>query len=275
MLMYDPILKKLNSARFSVVLLSLLSLAACSFSSRDGAPKRQVNVADIPDAVPKHEPRSTGGNPSSYSVFGKTYYVMQSANNYVERGIASWYGTKFHGNKTSNGETYDMYKMTAAHKSLPIPTYVEVTNLKNGKKVILRVNDRGPFHHNRIIDLSYVAAKKLGIVGTGTGFVEVRSINPSTWQKEKLQPVRNTPVENQNYDALYIQAGAFASQHNATILKRQLNALFPNKTVQLAQNSQDRLFRVRVGPLSSVDEADRVAQTISDNGYPTPHVIIE
>ena len=200
---------------------------------------------------------------------------MQDGNNYVERGIASWYGTKFHGNKTSNGETYSMYKMTAAHKSLPIPTYVQVTNLKNGKKIIVRVNDRGPFHHNRIIDLSYVAAKKLGIVGTGTGFVEVRSINPSTWQREQQQPIRRTSLAPNSYDSLYIQAGAFASQHNASKLKRQLHALFPKQTIQLAQNTQDQLFRVRVGPLSTVDEADRVVQTISDNGYPEPHVILE
>jgi rare lipoprotein A len=202
---------------------------------------------------------------------------MQSSDNYVERGIASWYGTKFHGNKTSSGEAYSMYKMTAAHKTLPIPTYVQVTNLKNGKRVIVRVNDRGPFHNNRIIDLSYVAAKKLGIVGTGTGFVEVRSINPHTWQREKSQPTRHVAETSPaaSYDTLYIQAGAFASQHNASKLKRQLNALFPHQTIQLAQNSQDRLFRVRVGPLASVDEADRIAQTISDNGYPTPHVILE
>lgn len=275
MLMYDPIQKYTNrTARFSIITITILSLAACSFS-RDGAPKRHVNVADIPDAKPKVEPRSTGGNPSSYKVFGKTYYVMQDGSNYIERGIASWYGTKFHGNKTSNGETYSMYKMTAAHKSLPIPTYVQVTNLKNGKTVIVRVNDRGPFHQNRIIDLSYVAAKKLGIVGTGTGFVEVRSINPTTWKGKKQQPVQRTSLAPNSYDNLYIQAGAFTSQHNASKLKRQLNALFPNKTIQLAQNSQDQLYRVRVGPIATVDEADRVAQTISENGYPAPHVILE
>ena len=264
-----------NTVRISLSVVTLLVLTACSFSARDSAPTRHVNVANIPDAKPKIEPRSKGGNPSSYSVFGKTYYVMADGSNYVERGIASWYGTKFHGNKTSNGEIYDMYGMTAAHKSLPIPTYVQVTNLKNGKKVILRVNDRGPFHASRIIDLSYVAAKKLGITGTGTGFVEVRSINPRTWQQDKRQPSKRTTVAADSFDSLYIQAGAFSSQYNASKLKKQLNALFPNKTIQLAQNAQDQLFRVRVGPLSTVDEADRVAQIISDNGYPTPHVILE
>ena len=269
---YDPI--AIRTTRLLITTITIISLTACSFS-RDGAPRRHVNVAKIPNAKPKVEPRSAAGNPSSYKVFGKTYHVMQDGSGYVERGIASWYGTKFHGNKTSNGETYSMYKMTAAHKSLPIPTYVEVTNLNNGRKVIVRVNDRGPFHENRIIDLSYVAAKKLGIVGTGTGIVEVRSIDPTTWQQKKKQPARYVRTAAHHYDALYIQAGAFTSQHNANKLKRQLNALFPNKTIQLAQNSQDRLYRVRVGPISTVAEADRVAQTISDNGYPAPHVIIE
>jgi len=259
----------------TLALLALLSQTACSFTKKDSAPKRDVNVANIPDAKPRVEPRSPGGNPSSYSVFGKTYYVMADGSNYVERGIASWYGTKFHGNKTSNGEIYDMYKMTAAHKSLPLPTYVQVTNLKSGKKIIVRVNDRGPFHSSRIIDLSYVAAKKLGITGTGTGFVEVRSINPRTWQKEKQKPPKVSTLPAETFDALYIQAGAFTSQHNASKLQQQLNDLFPEQTVQLAQNNQDRLFRVRVGPLSTVDEADRVARIISDNGYPTPHVILE
>ncbi len=266
---------RISLPAFTLLVFTFLSLAACSFSSKDRAPRRDVNVANIPDAKPRVEPRSAGGNPSSYSVFGKTYYVMADGSHYVERGIASWYGTKFHGNKTSNGETYDMYEMTAAHKTLPIPIYVQVTNLKNGRKVILRVNDRGPFHANRIIDLSYVAAKKLGIIGTGTGFVEVRSINPRTWQQEKYRPTKTTTVAADTFDTLYIQAGAFTSQYNATQLKNQLNALFPDQTIQLAQNSQDQLFRVRVGPLSTVDEADRVAQIISDNGYPTPHVILE
>lgn len=275
MLNYDPVNDKVaRNLRLTALAVILLATTACSFSSRDGAPKRHVNVANIPDAKPRVEPRSSGGNPSSYKVFGKTYYVMQHSKNYVERGIASWYGTKFHGNRTSNGEIYDMYKMTAAHKSLPIPTYVQVSNLKNGKSVIVRVNDRGPFHNNRIIDLSYVAAKKLGITGIGTGFVEVRAIDPRTWKQEAKKPVQRTSLSS-SYDSLYIQAGAFASQHNAAKLQRQLNALFPDKTVRLAQNDQDQLYRVRVGPIPTVDEADRVAQTISDNGYPDPHVVLE
>ncbi len=264
--------------RNASILLLCSAISACTFGSkRDAAPKRHVNVANIPDAVPRIEPKSKGGNPKSYKVFGKTYTVMNSAEGYVERGIASWYGTAFHGNKTSNGETYSMYQMTAAHKSLPIPTYVQVRNLKNGKSIVVRVNDRGPFHHNRIIDLSYVAAKKLGIAGSGTGLVEVRSINPRSWnqdQQAKAIRVSNNKARA-SFDSLFIQAGAFASQHNASQLQKQLHSLFPNKSIQLAKNDQDQLFRVRIGPIKSVEEADRIAQTISDNGHPTPHVIIE
>jgi rare lipoprotein A len=155
---------------------------------------------------------------------------------------------------------------------------VLVTNLKNGREVIVRVNDRGPFHPNRIIDLSYVAAKKLGIVGTGTGFVEVRSIDPETWEKEKqASKLATAPkaVKASNFNTLYIQAGAFSSKHNATQLKQDLHELFPNRPVTLAFNDGDNLYRVRIGPIPSVEEADRIAEKISGNGYPAPHVVID
>ena len=169
--------------------------------------------------------------------------------------------------------------MTAAHKTLPIPAYVHVTNLKNGREIIVRVNDRGPFHPNRIIDLSYVAAKKLGIVGHGTGFVEIRSIDPRTWHKHKhlykRQVTKTSPVKAKSFETLFIQAGAFTSRHNASKLQQRLNQLFPNRSVTLAFAETDNLYRVRIGPIPSVDEADKIAQTISDNGYPTPHVVLE
>ncbi len=260
-------------------LLGCLSLTGCSFTRyHDGGPRTEINVASIPDAVPRVEPRSANGNPPSYTVLGHTYHVMQSSRGYVERGIASWYGTKFHGRTTSSGEIYSMYKMTAAHKTLPIPSYVEVTNLENGRKVVVRVNDRGPFHPNRIIDLSYVAAKKLGIASSGTGLVEVRSIDPRYWRPERSAPapVKATyhpPLKPEN--TLYIQAGAFASRYNAEQLKKKLGVLLPKQNVQMAYLASDKLYRVRIGPLSNVDTADKVAQTISNNGYPEPHVVIE
>jgi len=151
--------------RFLIIFIPWL-LVACSTPVTDSGPSGYVDVSGIPDAIPRNEPLSRGGNQASYEVFGKRYYVLNSAEGFTERGVASWYGNKFHGNQTSNGEIYDMYAMTAAHKRLPLPSYVRVTNLKNQRSVVVRVNDRGPFHKGRIIDLSYVAAKKLGITNS-------------------------------------------------------------------------------------------------------------
>lgn len=260
-------------------LLACLALNGCSVTRyRDGGPQRTVDVSRIPNAVPRVEPLSSKANPRSYTVLGHTYHVLRSAKGYVARGIASWYGSKFHGRTTSDGEIYSMFKMTAAHKTLPIPSYAQVTNLKNGRKVIVRINDRGPFHPNRIIDLSYVAAKKLGIASRGTGLVEVRSIDPRTWRRERFTP---KPVQakyrppHKAKNVLYLQAGAFASRYNAERLKKKLNALLPHRQVHLAYLRSDKLYRVRVGPLPNVGEADKVAQIISDNGYPEPNVVIE
>lgn len=170
-----------------VLLLSLLVLQGCSLLRRGpettpkppaGVPKPPRDLASIPDAVPRAEPRSRYGNPETYEVFGKKYRVMKSARGHVERGLASWYGPGFHAERTSSGEPYNMYSMTAAHKTLPIPSYVRVTHLGNGRSIVVRVNDRGPFVGNRIIDLSYTAAYKLGMIGSGTAPVEIRVLQP-------------------------------------------------------------------------------------------------
>ena len=153
---------------------------------RDDGPPRGVSKSDveaIPDAVPKLEPLSETGN-RPYKALGKKYYPVKSALGYSERGVASWYGKKFHGARTSSGEKYDMLAMTAAHRTLPLPTYVKVRSLQNGKSVIVKVNDRGPFLHNRLIDLSYAAAYKLGVVSTGTGLVEVTTVTPASYQQQ-------------------------------------------------------------------------------------------
>jgi len=170
---------------FFIFLIAILALSGCSVKKpkkRDGGPKHiPPHILKIPDAVPRVEPLSKHGNHyknNSYVALKKRYKVMKSSKGYRARGIASWYGTQFHGRKTSNGERYNMYAMTAAHPTLPLPTYARVTNLENGKSVVVKINDRGPFHANRIIDLSYTAAAKLGIIGRGTGHVEVRSIDP-------------------------------------------------------------------------------------------------
>ena len=167
-----------------------LPSGASFFSKQDSAPAHPVDVSNVTNAIPRVEPHSRYGNPESYVVFGQRYYVKKSSLNHVERGVASWYGTKFHGKRTSSGEPYDMLAMTAAHKSLPLPTYAEVTNLENGRKIIVKINDRGPFKKNRIIDLSYAAAIKLDITKAGTGLVEVRAIDPT-------QPQQQTPPATQ------------------------------------------------------------------------------
>ena len=168
--------------RLSVLVLVLMSLGACSSGGRyyqDDGPPRTVppEVLNTPDAVPRSEPPGAKGN-KPYTALGNTYYPLSSARGYVATGSASWYGTKYHGQTTSSGEIYDMYKMTAAHPTLPLPSYVRVTNLQSRKSVVVRVNDRGPFLNNRIIDVSYAAAARLGILATGTGQVEVKTVFP-------------------------------------------------------------------------------------------------
>ncbi|MFT5575521.1 MAG: rare lipoprotein A, partial [Bermanella sp.] len=182
-------------------LLSALLLAACSVvdgprpvsQQRDGAPIRQISGDLLADAVPRHEVITASGNTSPYVVFGKRYELMTNYLGYREQGVASWYGTKFHGRLTSNGEVYDLYKMTAAHKTLPIPVYVRVTNLENNRSVIVRVNDRGPFHGDRLIDLSYAAAVKLGYADKGTARVEIEVIEPDNNQEKGSGRVAASP----------------------------------------------------------------------------------
>ena len=283
----------------------IVACATYRSSPKDSAPT-DVQKAELPDdAVPRHEPRSKYGNPKSYVVFGKRYYTLPSSNGYVERGIASWYGKKFHGRRTSSGETYNMYEMTAAHKELPLPTYVQVTNLKNGRQVILRVNDRGPFHGNRIIDLSYSAASKLGIVREGTGLVEVRALDPSNYSahsrkvknissasknnSENLEITEQEAVNNKddadNTDAnsvaeanpqVFIQVGAFGERENANQLVNQLSALNLGEVSvsSIIKNSQ-QLHRVRIGPLSTIELADKTVAQLTSMGMNDHRVVIE
>jgi len=173
------------SGCLSLLLLVLLA-GGCATGPATDAKRRLIDPDTVPDAVPKDEPLSKYGNPPSYEVFGKRYYTRPSSQDFVERGIASWYGEDFHGKRASSGETYDMFAMTAAHKELPLPTYARVTNLENGRSVVVKINDRGPFHANRVIDLSWVAASKLRITAKGTGLVEVRAIDPAN--PEALPP---------------------------------------------------------------------------------------
>ena len=267
--------------RKSLPILLALFITACSglhkkggYFEDDGPPKRtSVDIASIDDAVPRTEPLSGYGN-RPYIVYGKTYYPLRDANGYKERGVASWYGKKFHGRRTSSGEPYDMYAMTAAHKTLPLPSYVQVQNLKNGRSVIVRVNDRGPFIDNRIIDLSFSAATKLGIVGTGTGIVEVALVGAATTElpDPAPTPTGQTPAPPR----LYLQVGAFTSRENAANLQSrlrpaQLGPIFITSKFQ----GNVRMFRVRVGPLASVAESDRLVQRAMEYGIADAHIVIE
>ena len=221
-------------------------------------PQPPTDVTAIPNAVPRAEPRSAKGNPPFYEVLGKRYFVLPTAAGYAERGVASWYGPGFHEERTSNGEPYDMYAMTAAHKTLPLPAYVQVTNLANGRSVTLRVNDRGPFKDGRIIDLSYTAASKLGILRAGTAFVEVRALTPG-------ETATAAPLPKAG--ALFVQAGAFGAEANASKLSGQLRAQgITNSFVRQDQLNGQPLYRVRVGPIPSVVEFDRVVARLKALG---------
>lgn len=237
-----------------------------------------VDIAKLPEPVPKAEPRSHYGNKSPYSVLGQTWRVLPSAAGYDERGIASYYGSKFHGYMTSDFEKYDMYQFSAASKVLPLPSYAHVTNLANGKSVIVRVNDRGPFAENRIIDLSYAAAVRIGIWPKGTGLVEVQGIDPAHENAEPPSPaVVETPAgEAPQKPKLYLQVGAFADPANAQRIADQLRE-HDVGTVRLidAQIGGRSLKRVQIGPLASVDEADALTTKIEGLGLPHAQVAVQ
>ena len=226
----------------------------------DGGPEIPPDISALPEPVPRAEPRARYGNKSPYSVLGKRYYVLDTAEGYVERGIASWYGTKFHGRVTSSFEPYDMYQFTAAHKTLPLPSYAEVTNLDNGRKVIVRVNDRGPFHEGRIIDLSYAAAIKLGIHVRGTGRVEVRAITPDghhAYTSEQVSgsgaPLTGAARSSQASRAVaaggsvMVQVGSFRDHDNARRLKQRLqDADIRHVDIDSTRVDGGRVHRVRI-----------------------------
>ncbi|OOG53348.1 septal ring lytic transglycosylase RlpA family protein [Rhodanobacter sp. C03] len=230
------------------------------------------DLSKLVEPVPKIEPRSLYGNKSPYSVLGQTYKVLPSARGYDERGIASFYGNKFHGYKTSSLETYDMYAFTAASKTLPLPSYARVTNLQNGKSVIVRVNDRGPFHEDRVIDLSYAAAVKIGIWPKGTGLVEVRGIDPG----EPASELPPAAVVTSAHPGIYLQVGAFSDADNAEkVAQRLRQAGLGTVQVSDAEINGQHVRRVRVGPLADVNSADQVSARIEGMGLPRPQVAVD
>jgi rare lipoprotein A len=282
---------------------AIVLLAACStvprpeIGSKDGAPTQPPpNLALLPDPVPHAEPPSKYGNKSPYQVFGKIYYVMPEPSNYREYGTASWYGTKFHGQSTSSGEPYDMYKLTAAHRSLPIPSYVRITNLDNHKTAIVRVNDRGPFHSERLIDVSYAAAVKLGFADRGTARVVVEVVDGSDSVDTRVaKQDSNAPTMSAAATAsapvaaladvppepavpspgrIFLQAGAFRDPAGAQRLREDLVAIVGDR-VTVQPTADDRLYRVRIGPVSQMSEATRLQDLIVGASHPRPVIVRE
>jgi len=260
----------MTAPRSTWLLLAML-LGACTF----GVPIGDRGQGQVKQGT-SSTARSNHGNPASYVVFGKRYYVLDSADGYVERGIASWYGRKFHGRRTSSGEVYNMHEMTAAHKTLPIPVYVHVKNLDNGRTAVVRVNDRGPFIDGRIIDLSYAAATRLGVDGPGTANVEISVVEPG--QTRPTSVVRAVPLATPESrdQPLYIQMGSFASLNNADNLVRNLLAANESAAqVSPLQTENGLFYRVRVGPLFDMDEANAILARLKGKGFDSPRIVVE
>ena len=281
-----------SRAAIGVLTLAAMSLAACGGNDvRDSAPSGSVSVPDLPgDPVPRPEARSRYGNGPVYEVLGQTYRVMDSSLGYKERGVASWYGKKFHGRLTSNREPYDMYEMTAAHKTLPLPTYVKVRNLRNNRSIIVRVNDRGPFVHNRIIDLSYAAALKLDMIRDGTSLVEVTAISFDEPRGDRpvrvvepAEPPASNPApapeaesqpEAKQENEIFVQVGAFGDRTNA---ERRRSALLSggigDAFIFADEAATPPLFRVRIGPIGGVDDYDALVMKLEALGITDPYLV--
>ena len=283
----------------------LLMLSGCGkshvgySSSQDGAP----SASSYPSNQPARLPSGNGGYVKTgkpYQIAGRWYYPLSSAAGYNETGTASWYGTKFHGKKTANGERYDMHAMSAAHKTLPMPTMVRVTNLNNGRSVVVRVNDRGPFVKNRVIDLSYAAARALGYDNEGTAPVRVEALGQNSMMATNSSPaVRPSPKpltlptppaaipENRitppvaaikhavRHGEMYIQLGAFSSAANANRLKSQLQRDYPSVAIYSRNGGYSEIYRVRIGPFDDEKEIETHVLSLQEQGYTNAIVVIE
>lgn len=250
---------------------------------QDRGPDGPFDVSRVRQVVPVVEPRTIAGNKNPYTVNGKTYRVMSSEEGYRERGFASWYGAKFHGHKTSNGETYDMFQLSAAHRSMPIPGYLRVTNLENDRSIIVRVNDRGPFHNDRVIDLSYAAAYMLGFHNKGTAMVEVEAVMPggspantpilanTTPAAPVAAPSATTLASAAPATGQYLQVGAFADLAAAQRLIDKLRTMTSRPVfIRSVDADNTTLHRVRIGPIPEVAEISRITDLVvaADLGRP-------
>jgi peptidoglycan lytic transglycosylase len=303
----------LRAVRAGGALLAAVLLAACASTAHriqplppqpvpPPPPPPTAEIARIPDAVPRPEARSAHGNPPFYDALGHRYFVLATADGYLERGVASWYGPSFHGGNTSSGEAYDMYGMTAAHKTLPLPCYARVTNLANGRSVVVRINDRGPFVANRIIDLSYTAAAKLDMLRDGTAMVEVRTLEPggsgtqfadanpapATAPAQTSEPPAAAPPPSAALPSatappgapalplLYVQTGAFGDPANAGRQLARLHAAgLASAFILPPPEGKTQLYRVRVGPVGSVAEFDALAAQLAGLGIANPRLVTD
>lgn len=267
-----------GDTRLALLLAVLLALAGCASQPqpeppvaavaapksaapaplKDGTPPFRPEILTMPEALPRPEPVTEAGNKSPYNVLGTTYRVTPVRPGFRERGLASWYGTKFHGQYTSNGEPYDVYTMTAAHKTLPIPCYVRVTNLENGRRLVLRVNDRGPFHEGRVMDLSYAAAYRLGYADKGTALIEYEVLDPNApeWVAKRREAAGDSRLAASQPAPrkTYVQAGAFRSMDGARSLQQTLASLLGQQvSIHRSDSAADPWYRVRVGPFENTE----------------------
>ncbi len=239
----------------------------------DGPPSAPIDVAMLVDPVPTQEPPSKYGNPEQYTALGIQYRTMDSSEGYSEKGVASWYGQKFAGRRTSSGEPFDPYQLTAAHARLPIPSYAEVVNLDNGKRTVVRINDRGPFSKHRLIDLSYAAAVKLGIDKAGTGRVRVTALTapasePIAVQATTDNRVGNMPGISDGGPSYFVQIGAFSEETNAARLAETLQSAYGSVRVETSTSGARRLYKVQVGPYTTEQRAQQAAERLTRDGHP-------
>ncbi|WP_305080646.1 septal ring lytic transglycosylase RlpA family protein [Microbulbifer sediminum] len=290
-----------NYSRIAIT-IAALAVVACSHQAhksarkptqgpapdtiKDSGPLRPVNMLATPEPTPVKEPIGKAGNKSPYVVNGVRYSVLQGVKGYSERGHASWYGTKFHGRRTANGEVYNMYAMSAAHKTLPLPSYAKVTNLENGRSVIVRVNDRGPFVPGRLIDLSYTAAQKLGYIDKGVARVEVVAIDPETLPsasdtlvREKDVAAREALAQDASFklpENTFLQVGAFSDASQAKRIRGQVSAVVDYPvSVSPVQAQGKTLYRVRIGPIAQQRALVALRESVEENRLGTPQVVYD
>ncbi|WP_101759734.1 septal ring lytic transglycosylase RlpA family protein [Oceanicoccus sp. KOV_DT_Chl] len=272
--------------KFSLLAVLVLLVSCTQFNrflphEQDAAPTHKVDPASIQDAIPRHDEVTRAGNKNPYTVLGKTYHLLPTSKGYYQGGVASWYGTKFHGRPTANGEIYSLYAMTAAHKTLPIPSYVKVTNIENQRTAIVRVNDRGPFHDHRIIDLSYAAAVKLGYAEKGTAKVIVEAIDLDSLRQQSLRQaspqsptsiqVQDQQVKEEHY---FLQVASFKNITSANQLRARL-LLELNQPVRVIASEPAGFYRVQLGPLATMALVEQMSTQLQGQQYTAPQLITE